>query len=66
MSQDVKYDYLSLKEELLTAFSLNCYSSDDQLREEALHDGETVDAYLTLQNIVSSWFKTVIRIYRTD
>ena len=55
LSEDVKGDYNKLKKELVTAFSINCYSAYAQLRERVLQEGETVDVYLAdLRRLVDS------------
>ena len=41
-----KDDYALLIKELLTAYSINCYSPYEQLRERVLQESETVDVYL--------------------
>ncbi|XP_067932771.1 uncharacterized protein [Watersipora subatra] len=59
LSEDVKGDYVKLKKELLTAFSINIYSAYSQLRERALQDNETVDVYLAdLRKLVESMGQT--------
>ena len=59
LSDDVKGDYEKLKKELVTAFSINCYSAYVQLRERVLQEGETVDVYLAdLRRLVESMGQT--------
>ena len=55
LNDTVKKDYTKLKKELMTAFSMNCYSAYGLLRERVLEDGETVDVYLSdLKRLVSA------------
>lgn len=59
LSDDIKGDYKKLKKELVTAFSINCYSAYSQLRERVLQEGETVDVYLAdIRRLVESMGQT--------
>lgn len=46
LSSEVKKDYVKVKDELLTAFSENCFNAYEQFRTRTLVEGETVDFFL--------------------
>lgn len=46
LSAEVKADYEKLKSELSTAFSIDAFSSYEQLKGRTLMEGESVDVYL--------------------